>query len=100
MYPPLNALDLTLKLHEVGQPDTLQMEVTECLRDANFDLNQLAGWASRALLEFGIEKEKDRRALNRLDQELLSYIGLSRMTFFIAQEANKEEMLMGFYRKR
>lgn len=39
MCPSLDALDLTLKLQEVRQPDILQMAVMECLRDANFDLN-------------------------------------------------------------
>lgn len=97
MCPLLAALDLILKLQEVGQPNNIQMEVMDQLRGVDVDLKQLASWASRMLMENGVERGRDRRDLDGLDPELLSYIGLSKNTFSKAQKANREEPLVHFY---
>lgn len=72
MSPQLNALDFTLKLQKIRQPGIFQMAVMELLRNSNFDLNQLMGWASKVLMELGSKKDKERKAMDGLDLELLS----------------------------
>lgn len=76
------------------------MEVMERIRDADFDLTQLASWASKMLLEFGAERGMDRKALNRLNPEFLSYIRLSRNTFSRSQKAIQEEPMVDLSRKK
>lgn len=100
MCPPLAALDLTLKLQEVGKTDNFQMEVMDRLRGTDVDLKQLAGWASRMLMEYGAERGRDMREMDGLDPDLLSYIGLSINTFSKAHEAIQEESLVDLCRKR
>lgn len=86
MCPQLDALELSLKLQEIGHSGMLQSDVMEQLSNSNFDLNQLVGWASKVLLELRSKKDKERRAMDELDPYFLSYIGLGRMTFARARE--------------
>lgn len=100
MCPQLDALELTLKLHEIGQNGLLQSAVIEQISKSNFKIHQLADWASNVLLELGSKKDKERRTMDGLDPNLISYIGLSRMTFAKARESIQEDFPLGLCRKR
>lgn len=71
----------------------------EQISKSNFEINQLADWASNVMLELGSKKDKKRRAMDALDPDLLSYIELSRMTIAKAREDIQENISLGLCRK-
>lgn len=81
MCPELNALELILKQQEVCRDDTLRSVVMNKVREPYFDLKQLMEWAAGFLKEFGVKKGLERQAMDGLDPELLSNIGLGSLMF-------------------
>lgn len=72
----------------------------ERLRKPDFDITQLASWATKISMELGSKKDKERRAFDGLDPELLSYIGLGRIKFSKAHGSLQDSELIGPSKKR
>lgn len=67
--PELNSLELTLLRQEVCREETLQSVVMEKVRKPNFEIQHLGEWAAGLLKEFGVKKDIERKALDRLDPD-------------------------------
>lgn len=86
MCPELNSLETTFLRQDVCEVDTLRSAVMEKFRDPRFGTFQLTEWAATVLKEFGVKKDRERRAFDGLDPDLISYIGLGGLTFIKPQE--------------
>lgn len=100
MCPQLSALDLSLKLQEIYCIEPLNATVMERLSKPDFNINQLAGWATKIIMKLGFRKDKERRTFDGLDPELLSYIGLGRKSITMAHESLQKTELIVLSRKR
>lgn len=72
----------------------------ERLRKTYFDMDQMAGWASKIIMELGSKNDKERRALDGLEPEFLSYIGLGRAAFSRPHVEDEKDIIVGPCRKR
>lgn len=70
--------------------ETLRSAVMEKFRDSGFGNFQLTEWAAIALKEFGVKRDRERQALDGLDLDWQSYIGLGGLTFTKPQKKNEK----------
>lgn len=100
MCPELDYLDMTMRQLEMGNRDMLQSMVMQQLRQPDFELHQLANWATSLIKGIGCNKGKEREALEGLDPEFLEFIGLGQNTFSKWKNNTEDTRVMGLSRKR
>lgn len=81
MCHELASLKTTLKRQSLGNSETLQEIVVGKLKDSNLNIISLANWAAETLKEIALKKDHDRRGMDGLDPDLLSYVGLGSLTY-------------------
>lgn len=101
MCHELASLQTTLKRQSLGSSEILQDLAVGKLKDSNLSLLSLANWAAETLKEIAVKKDFDRRGLEGLDPDLLSYVGLGSLTYCRIPE-DKYPLIPqpGFSRKR
>lgn len=77
----LETLFITLKRQKLEYSNTLVPLVEEKSRESDFDLSQMAKWVAGLAKAFGLKKDVERKELDGLNLEYLSYIGLGNLTF-------------------
>lgn len=68
----LASLEMTIKRQDYRKEEELQKNVMKMVRDSNFELSQMASWASKVLQEFFKRKNIERHGF---DGRSSSYLG-------------------------
>lgn len=68
--------------------------VIEKTRALDFDVGQLASWATGLVQAFGLKKDEEKRSLDGLSLDYLSYIGLSSLPIARPKAIFDEEVNM------
>lgn len=76
MCPELESLFLTLKKQDLDYSQTLAPLVIEKAKAPGFNLREMVDWASELIQAYGLKKDEEKRSLDGLSLEYLTYIGL------------------------
>lgn len=101
MCPALESLFTTLKRQDLDYLEILAPLVIEKARALRFDLRQMVDWAAGLIRAYGLKKDEERKSLDGLSLEYLSYVGLgSRPITNPKRLFSNEQSYMSHSRKR